>query len=425
MKLRSLVLLAALGFGLTACNNDGDDITSGEMTDGRVRINLALGRTETTKSLGATAAGLYNDIEKLEIAFYDGAGNYVGYPLKGQVGDVTYDNEKAINDALEALKTGNHETTLELKEVPGSATQMLVIANNKAEGEIKTATLNTVQGSLINLSEQNVDNFTRFSGEKSTLSGLDNAFDQKTVEGINIYEANVTLRPVPSRIELGDITAVNLPEGEEWLGPEIKEFKVLGYYINGFYIDGALDTKLNPSDRTMVDNGSTAADYTKEAYSKLTHGNFGFMCDEPTDGQITYAAGATSDEIWKGTTAEGKVWGYQVLKGEVPHVVVKLSVTYAPQEGVKSEPEVKFLTIDRFTYGKAFDEPTDADGDGNKNYQAGAPVKYFHRGHVYQINEIRFNVGNLTDAPYETTKTVSATVSVAPWKGVEIKPEFH
>ena len=120
--------------------------------------------------------------------------------------------------------------------------------------------------------------------------------------------------------------------------------------------------------------------------------------------------------------ADDKFYGYQVLQGDPVHVVVKLNVTY-----IDNLTETKFLTITRYTYSSTFTEPADPTNPGVQppTYAPGTPVGNFFRGHVYKIGNIEFNVSDLTDVPYETTKTVTANVEVRPWVGVDVKPGFN
>ena len=424
-------MLGLAGLAFAACSSDDEVPQMTDNTEGNVRVTLSLGRTVGTRSLGVTADGQYNLIQSLQFVFYDGSGNYVAYPLQGELNGIKYNNQTAISEALANLnKPDTHSTEVVLKDIPGSAKKLLIIANNKSTGDINTGSLTQTQASIIHLSEQNKNEFKVFSGEESTLSGLAESFSTQQVEGKVAYNASVELRPVPSRIEVGNITATSAPYN--YTGADISKFKVLGYYINNFYTTGALSAQLEPSQRQKVDNGSDATKYTQEAYGKLDKiGDFTFMCDEPTEGQIEYVAGETPN-IWQGTTAKNEqqanqYWGYQILKGDVPHIVIKLSVDYAEKGDIPAQENVvKFLTISGYKYGAAFREPFDADGDGEiTTFQTGAPVKYMHRGHVYKVENIVFNANDLTEAPYEETKNIQAMVTVSAWKGVPVTPEFQ
>lgn len=98
-----------------------------------------------------------------------------------------------------------------------------------------------------------------------------------------------------------------------------------------------------------------------------------------------------------------KWWGYSVLKGYVPHLIIKLDVTYDGD----SAPVERYLTIHQY-----------------KIAAGSTPLDTFERGNAYRIENLMFDATNLTEEPYEETKTVSATVSVSPWTGVDILPDF-
>lgn len=411
-------MLGLAGLAFAACSNDDENITSGR-EDGRVRVTLSLGRTETTRSVGQTAAGLYNDITDIKIIFYNSAGAYIAVPATGTVGDKEYDNETAINNAIKEGLNDNvasHKVTVELKGIPSSATQMYVVANgaNKSN-QVGTASLEDAKKTTIFLKNQIKSEFTRFSGEESRLTGL----AQIDASG----KANVQLRPVPSRIELANVTAVPLPTGETWGGANIKSFTVVGFYINAFFPMGSLDpTKDEGTTRTAIDNRDISENYTKAKYRNIIDqtiagdftGDWSMMCDEPTN-EYTYAEGAEgSGNIYTATMNNNQKWGYMILQGNSVDVVVKLNVTYADDTTA-----TKFLTITSYTYKSGF-----TDGFGN-SHTAGSKVETMLRGHVYQINNINFDVTDLTDVPYETTKTVNAEVEVLPWVAVEVEPGFE
>lgn len=410
MKFNKYFMLGLAGLAFAACSND-EDVTNGR-EDGRVRVTLSLGRTEATRSVGQTAAGLYNKITDMKIVFYNRGGAFVSVPTTGKVGDVEYNNEAAINEAIaKAFVTGQEKVSVELKEVPSSATQMYVVANgNGKSNQVGTTSLEEARKTPIFLKNQIKTSFERFSGEESRLTGLA-SIDPST------GKADVNLRPVPSRIELANVTAVPLPDGETWGGSEIKSFTISGFYLNSFYSVGCLDPQKDKdiwndeNPRTAIDNGQETGNYTKDKYKEKT---WEMMCDEPTD-QYTYAEGTEgSGTIYTATMKTADKWGYMVLQGDPAHVIVKLNVTYADNSTLE-----KYLTITSYKYKKGF-----TDGFGN-SHTAGSDVETMLRGHVYQINNINFDVKDLTDVPYETTKTVTAEVEVLPWVGVEVEPSFN
>lgn len=406
MKFNKYFMLGLAGLAFAACSND-EDVTNGR-EDGRVRVTLSLGTTEATRSLGETAAGLYNDVTDLQIFFYNGSGAFVAVPSSGTIGGEAYDNEAAINAAVKNGLNGNtHQVTVELKEVPSSASQIYIVANSNGKtNQIGTTSLTDARKTVIHLKNQIKEDFDRFSGEESRLTGLG------AIDGDG--NATVQLRPAPSRIEMGKVTAVPLQEGETWGGSEIKSFTVEGFYINKFRVQGYLDGKaLNLPEMTegAQDYGNVKDDYTKAKYEEKT---WSAMCDEPAAADYTYAEGDGTTTIYTATPVDSKWFGFMLLRGTPADVVVKLNVAYADNTNA-----VKFLTITNYKYGSTWEDKL------NKvTHQAGETVAEFLRGHVYKLTDIKFDVKDLTDIPYETTKTVTAIVEVMPWVGVDVTPGF-
>lgn len=419
MKLNKFFMLGLVGLAFTACSNE-DDAVNGGNEDGKVRITLSLGRTETTRSLGQTAAGLYNTITDLDVVFYNNANAYVEAP-ETVAEDENYSKTKEISDAVTALAT-NRTATLTLKGIPASAAKVYIVANQNGKShEVDNSSLDAAKNTLIYLNDQvekDPTQITQFSGEKSHMTGLASIGTDNSV--------NVELRAVPSRIELQNVNAKPVPTGETWGGAQITTFAVLGFYVNAFYTTGHLDPAIDKeegSSRTKIDGESVASNYdAKESGTGLYKDTWKFMCDEPTDSQINYAEGtfdATDDPdgfLYTATpNPETNYWGYHILQGDVPHVVVKLNVTYSD-----NTTAIKFLTITNYTYANNFSEP-----NNGPTHNQGELVGEVLRGHVYRINNINFDVTDLTDVPYEGTKTVTATVSVLPWVGVDVNPEFN
>lgn len=423
-------MLGLAGLAFTACSND-DQVAPESNDGGRVRITLSLGRTQATRSLDPqTAAGLYNDIKSLEVAFYDGSGNRVSPPetvegIDPSVYKLSATIETAKNALAQAVADGSSSvtTTMEIKEVPATATRVVIIANDNDEIPISLDKgYKNVGYSVIALRTQvktDVTSIKRFSGEESLLTGEGTIMNDNTV--------SVSLRPVPSRIELKDITAVS-EDDQSWGGSEIVSFTVEGFYINRFWRSGYLAPELTDqrTDATFVDYENISSDYS---FSKYTENQISYMCSEPAEGEITYTSGdVSSGFIYKAVPQDNaNRWGFMCLQtrnygdatgdnvDEPVHVVVKLKVKYEEDD----TEYTKFLTITKYTYSSDFSE------NGSVIGNQGSTVKQFLRGHVYQVNNVEFKVSDLTDQPYETTKNITAKVTVLPWVGVEVTPGFN
>lgn len=388
MKLNKYLMFAMAGVAFAACSNEDEVVPSGNQ-DGRVYVNLSLGSAEA-RSVGQSASGLKNDVDNVTIYFYTANGTYLQDVQPGTAND----NEKALAAALETLKTAK-SATVSLTGIQASANQIYIVVNEPTTAINKTS-LTNARKSIINLSEQVATTFTRFSGEKSTLTGLATITDGAD----NKSTANVKLTPVPSRIEVQNFIATTKPA--DFGGSEIEKFDVTGIYINAFYTQGYLDITDKITD-SKVDMGGVGTEYTEEKY-----GVNAFMCDDLAAADITSAASTVNGEIWKVSPAAmdgvtSPYWGYQVLKGDVPHMIVKMNVTYVGA----TTPEVRFLTITG--YKKTADQ---------------SELTEVKRGEVYRITNLKFDASDLTPNPYEKTKTISATVEVLAWEGVDIEPNL-
>lgn len=391
MGLNKFFMLGLAGLAFTACsNNDELPVTGNE--EGKVFVNLSLGSAEA-RSLSTSAAGLVNDINDMKIYFYTSGGSYVDVDMSADS-----ENGKAVEAAVAALK-GNKTTTVSLTGVPSSANRIYVVINNP-QTPINIESIAKVKASTVYLNQQVKKDFVRFSGESSTLTGtnvLTNSGDVSTV--------TVQVRPVPARMEIQNFIATEKPT--EYLGSEIQSFEVAGVYMNAFYTSGNLDDS-TPDGVKKVDNLSDPDNYSESAYTAIADlGDYSFMCDDFADGETEGAKSEVAGEIWKVTPTLADVvspyWGYQVLKGDVPHIVVKLNVMY---EG-DSAPETRFLTITGYHVA-----------DGNVD------LEKVERGKVYRITDLKFNASDLTPTPYEKDKTVNATVEVLAWEPVEITPDL-
>lgn len=409
MKLNKYFMLGLAGLAFAACSNDENLPENGKEANKTI-IRLAFGKAET-RGLGETVVKKYNKINDLIINFYNAQGNYVDVPetYTDEEG-VTYDNKKAIEDAVAELKKPDvHEVTnLVIYGVPKSATEVYIVANQpEATGNekgIDISSINNAQKSHILLSSQKDCLNSTLTSQRT--GGIDK--DNNTV--------NATLTPVASRFELKDLVAN--PKPADWTGAEIESFTVKGIYINRFYPWGLLSGG-DVANHDQIARGDVKENYTKEAYGKIKYNyngtgekeyDFSYMCDgNDISATYTYAA-ATEGEtsfIYKATlnaAEDGTAnwYGYQILPGVAPHLVIELAVMY---DDGNTEAQKKYLVVEKYKNGDA--------SLGNTE-----------RGYVYQISTLAFDASNLVDVPYEGTKTVTANISVAAWEAVTITPDF-
>ncbi|MDE5759569.1 MAG: hypothetical protein K2I11_01080, partial [Bacteroides sp.] len=413
MKFNKYFMLGLAGLAFAACSND-EDITNQKDGD-KVLLKLSLGRTEQTRAVETSAAGLFNNVLDLKAYFFTSDSRRLEIDAESQA-----KNEAELAAAVAALNssTGTTEraTTIALTGVPATATQIYVVANENTP--IQTGNLDAARNTTIYLKGlvKRADEMEHvFDQQNSLMTGLANIVDGGA-DGATTADVRIT--PVSSRLEIQKLTAMKV-EGNDVVN--IENFQLKGIYINRFHPEGKLDPEKNApvSERKKVDHGSNKTEYTEANYKQTSYNNttidFGFMCDEYST-PISSTASATTDAICEVNCEAGKTWGYPVLAGkqdgeevdgafDVANIVIELSVK---MEGV-AERRNKYLTI--IGYKQA---------DANKT-----PVLTFARRNVYRINDLQFNINDLTDVPYEGTKSVTATVTVLPWIGVPVTPEFH
>lgn len=405
MKLNKYFMLGLAGLAFAACSNE-EGVPEVRKQDKAI-IRLSLGKAGT-RGLGESVANKYNNIKDLVINFYNAEGNYVDIPdtYTDENGD-TYSNLDAITKAVTDLQ-GKHEATLEIKGVPKYATQVYIVANQPAISEtgnekgIDMSSISKAKASHIFLSSQK-------DCLNSTLTSMDTG---EIGEDDNVVNAELT--PVACRFELKDFTAKKKPA--DWAGAEIKSFEVKGIYINRFYPWGILSGQ-EIEDHYVIARGNDKNNYDIDKYKNIEYSynnktktyDFGYMCDgNDISATFTYADTDLGDNTYiytaktPQTDQNGNYWGYQLLPGDVPHLVIKLGVVY--DDGVGKENE-KYLVVEKY-----------------KNGNTG--LAEVTRGHVYQIDNLVFDASNLVDIPYEGTKTVSANIKVLAWVAVPITPDF-
>lgn len=402
MKLNKFFMLGLAGLAFAACSNE-ELAENGELGNGdgqTVKVTLSRGKA-TTRAIDGTAVGGYNTVRSLSVCFYS-AGDQIVFKK-----EVTPDTDA---DFFENINNGetSHKSVLTIGGVPGNAKRIYIIAN-EPDTKINTNTWETVKASEVHLAEMlATEEGDTFNEQSAVLTGYQaNIGAGNLVDEVMTVNVNVELKPVASRFEIDGFVCKNVPAGSNYEGLPVKEFEICGVYMNNFYDKGYLDPTQDDPDRTQI-SYKDAADFTAAKY-----GEWSFMLDEGVISGNVYSAieGYTSvaeledDEIYALKRTDNKVLGYPLLQGDVPHIIIRLNVTY--DNNNIDEQAVKYLTIEKFK----------ADG-GNWNGE-------IERGNVYKITDLAFDPSNLSDIPYEGTKSVVATVSVAAWTGVPLQPDWN
>lgn len=413
MKISKYFLMAAAAMSLFACSND-DEAGLDKKGENLTMITLSLGKAGT-RSLEETAGGKCNVVEKLEFHFYtaDGRNLDVAQPAKEEI-------DKAI-----ASLTSTQTAKIAIEKVPLTARQLVVIANKN--DAINVGTLLSAEKSVVSLENMYDNTATPFGQAKSVLTGkapvpAGSADGEVRVE--------VAIKPVSSRVEIGKFTAKKTADEVN-----IKDFDVLGIYMNQFYNKGTIEPKYNNTveGRTKFAQGSTTTNYT---YTNYNGNGWGFMCNDYTGGYGTPATVLSQSEtgngaVWEVIPANSlHWWGYPVLAGDgtpiegfsndVAHIVIKLNVSF-DKDLTKTESDGTTVTIPAGQKREKYLTVINYYTDANQTQK----LEKFVRGDVYKIEDLTFDIKNLTDVPYEGTKSVSATVTVLAWNPVPVTPEIQ
>lgn len=416
MKLNKYFMLGLAGLAFAACSND-DAFDMGKESNKAV-IKISFGRAES-RALGETLVDRYNKISDLTINFYTAQGIIVPIPdtYTDPETNESYSNANAIQAAENALKDGEIETELTIKGVPNSATQVYIVANQPTTSPggnaaaLDVSSITKVKASHILLSSQ-----------QDCLNSTLTSWNTGKIENGAV---TATLTPVPARFELKDLTAKKAPA--DWTGAEIQSFKVRGIYMNRFAPWGTLsgDLPAGITEIPVIANTDKTENYSVEHYGETTYNyngtgdkqyDFSFMCDgNDISNSFNYiTADLLADQIMSAQTVVGTAtetnptgaqwWGYPILPGAIPHLVIELGVIY--NDGSNKEV-TRYLVVKKYKDNSGTSVPTAT------------------RGYVYQISNLIFDASNLTQVPYEGVQTITATINVAKWKVAPIQPDFN
>ena len=371
MKLRSLVLLAALGFGLTACNDDGDDLLKDNETKS-VTISLANVLPQSKGTGTQIANGTKVKLNDWYVVFTDGKALYTGYDLTGG-------KQQPASKYYDAATTSHT-----FHYVNGAANKAIVIGNVGGEnGALSTALENCADLASLNAiiremtGEQDADALTLYGVGDFTKD------DNNDTEGhSNFYKANINVTPLIARVEVTGFKYT----GTKYTSIALNHIAIDKYY-NAVTLAGATSGDISFANVAGTGNsqnffaGLTTKGWMHDAITNATL----------TDGQLVEA----SDLL---TAANENAYVYHVAAGQafpVPHIVLDMVGTLA--EGTTQMP----LHIVA------------------KGLKTTESLTNLEPGKIYRLSF------EFTDADLEQpAKCVEVTVTVADWVVEVVTPQF-
>lgn len=412
MKTTKSLFLAFASLGLFACSNE-DVITEQGADNGQTQSMFVRleGLSDGSRGIGGSETGQDGKtvgLSNITVLFTDG--NKV----------VQVEKLSSTDDKWDELTT----TGYIFHRITTKATQVCIVGN--AEGKSYAAslkekeTVSNVKNLLSNLSEeQTFTNVTLF-GEDTQLAPSD-ATDP---DGNELLEAEVTLNPLVSRIEIGNIGCEDLGSGtHKFSKMELQSIGLMDYNNNvalGGGTTGLVAMTLGESGN-LLEPGSTPVE-GKWIFGETTDSENG----EYTDYKWAwdkFATGAVLDQsadrynptYGEPAATEGKfVYHFNPAKINDDMMNVKL-VTKAY---IKNDQQQEVL----FPYGSVVTARFQKKVSDNP--EAWEPLVKFEAGKIYTLDYVfkEENVGPWD--PNETT-CVKINVNVAKWDVVALKPVFN
>lgn len=416
-KPTAIAAIAALvSVSLSSCTKSGDDNGSGRI-DNDKPITVSLVLTEKAGSR-AVAAPVNHDVA---VTFKSGyviftnnldIVNKVTEIVSGSYSDDQSAEKEAARSAgtkvwLDDMKIPGGG---EIRNVPGSATMVYIAGNLPTDvaAPRPAENISDVKDRIIRVSSQrdaagSVDSVTLY-GNGTPLTDLP--------EVANAKYAQVDVKPVASRIEIGKISYSNSNTT-----PFVTGFRLDGIFINYYYPQMSLAGKVSTAlvNNAPIDN--TAADamysspYTDAALFDYNESGIGYDAGS----SVSWSAADSRQ------TGDKNVWAYNVLAptsfdGTVtalaaPHIVIRLSnftTTGDDTEGqYKTYSGTQYLTVKEF-----------------RKKGATEPLKSLEPGFVYFITELTFNESNLTNVPETQAVTAYVEAVLMTWQRQEVDWEF-
>ena len=401
------ILLAALAAStMFSCNNK--EIDGVGKQDSTSSVVIKLEQKDLTKGINdEKKLDEYAVIKSAVIYFIDALGNKV------------YQRELSADEVTAIANTDitNGGKTIEIAGIPNSSKTLYFVANTKT---VASEDLPQIIGLGSDGARLRIDDL-QGAAINAPMAGRSDEFTEVTETS---FTTSVTISPIVARIEVKKTSCVEETPGA---ATNIKSYKLSGVFVN--YARPSVLIAGTPSDDIPGDIRSHEGWGNDGWKSYLESDNLIFpyfipsSIPTPTDWKnntfVDYCTPLKSSLIFypnvtTGSTDEApddsdkSAWAYQVCPAataaDLPHLIFKLTdVEYVSNEFAKAE---EYLTVTKYKT---------IDGD---------PITAFERGNVYRIEDLTFTHENATPKPYEKNVTVTATVTVKPWKLNMINPDW-
>ena len=408
------ILLAALAAStMFSCNSrEIDDVNTGNL-ENQNSVTITLNQPDLTKGISPEKDNTKHAIiGSARIFFLDASDTKV------------YQRElsNAEIQTIENDETTPGNKTIEITGIPTSAVKLYFLANVKTtEG----TSYPEVEGST---SETRI-RIDALQGDAvyAPMSGLSDLFLETT---INNFTTTVEIKPIVSRIEIGQVTCENAATNPST--SDLEYYKLSGIFINhtrtNVLVSGAPYTTESPIDiqnqAIWSDPGANWEAYFagNENFPYYTGGTFAVPSNWEANTFVNYCTPSNTGlsfypDVTNGSTTTApptvdpikNTWAYQVcptnIVNDLPHIILKLTdIKYVNNP---LAPTIEYVTVKKYK-------------DSNN-----VELTEFKPGNVYRIDNLVFTHNQTTPKPYEENITVTATVTVIPWVVNLITPDWN
>lgn len=357
-----------------------------------------------------------------------------GYPVNFDQGWIVFTTGPDLTDKItrvvEITTTGangsvsrqNLEDGVFISGVPATSNRIMLFANLdntmfNTMGGLEGQNVSELEKPVFDTDIKNHSNIDPTKGlyvDDATLFGK-GTIDKSTLSTLKYAKASLTVSPLISRIEVGEIKIDT--DGDQTTTFGISEATLqtilINNYVDKMYVDGIISGSL-------VNNGQAFDLYDP------THGSFAYTGMSPylydelvaSAGNMKYTVGTPADAAINAGT--GKSWAFNTFASGVPHVILKLTGVKVFSAANHSNPVDYQNTTTTQPNGDCWVTVRGFLLEGTQT-----EIAAFEGGKVYRVKSLIIGSDNLHDVPEpeeEEYISVWVEVEVLDWSVVYTDP---
>lgn len=399
MKLKQFGLLTVASLALVACSNESDPVLGGEDNAPKKVVLKLEGISQGTKSTDANteSSSTTMTVSNIAVILYDANGK-IDKCDKINVSDVAESDWEKI--------TGESGKTYE--DVDPNVDRVMVIGNTSSIADFDTKfaageEISTVNSLVIDLKSQNQAG----TGTDKTTKGNLTLFDDQLLkntgnndDGVQIYSAELAIKPLISRLEVKNIKCTFRPDGKPVAGTGVSSFTVLGIGLVDYYNQLTLGTQ------AVVDESIMEAKTTKNADGKILPPSFSEVVPE---GSYIFCKQSDPDTNW--------TWAFDNISSDN-------TLSYTAGSGEQTATMNKTFAYNFFPSTSMANVRLYLQSNNQDKFVVTANFGQTpERGNIYQF-EYAFDE-TVPGSWDKDQKVVLVKVTVTPWTITPVTPDFQ